>query len=147
MANPPNGKVVLETFWWNRWNANYPADWYTYLAKLAPRLATMGFDGIWTPPSCKDTSAIANIGYTPFNYYDLGQKDQKGAVGTRFGTIGLVFAAGGGGTCEWSGGVSGYCSGPLCRRRAGSFLALQSRQPAQLYLKMQYMGPSESTLF
>ena len=87
MTNPWNGKVVLETFWWNCWNANYPADWYTYLAKLAPRIAALGFDGIWTPPPCKDTNAIGNMGYTPYDYYDLGQKDQNGAVGTRFGTM------------------------------------------------------------
>ncbi len=86
MSNPWNGKVVLETFWWNCWNENYPADWYTYLAKLAPRLAAMGFDGIWTPPPCKDTIAQNNMGYTPYDFYDLGQKNQKGAAGTRFGT-------------------------------------------------------------
>jgi alpha-amylase len=87
MANPWNGKVVLETFWWNCWNANYPADWYTYLAKLAPRIAALGFDGIWIPPPCKDTDAIANMGYTPYDYYDVGQKSQNGAVSTRFGTM------------------------------------------------------------
>ncbi len=87
MGNPWNGKVVLETFWWNCWNAAYPADWYTYLAKLAPRIAALGFDGIWTPPPCKDTNAINNMGYTPYDFYDLGQKNQKGAVGTRFGMM------------------------------------------------------------
>jgi len=87
MANPWNGKVVLETFWWNCWNGNYPSDWYTFLAKLAPRLAAMGFDGIWTPPPCKDTNAQSNMGYTPYDYYDIGQKDQRGAIGTRFGTM------------------------------------------------------------
>ena len=87
MPNPWNGKVVLEAFWWNCWNAAYPHDWYTYLAKLAPRIAALGFDGIWTPPPCKDTNAEANMGYTPYDYYDLGQKNQKGAVWTRFGTM------------------------------------------------------------
>jgi alpha-amylase len=86
MSNPWNGKVVLEAFWWNCWNGNYPFDWYTYLAKLAPRIAALGFDGIWTPPPCKDTNAQNNMGYTPYDYYDIGQKNQKGAPGTRFGT-------------------------------------------------------------
>jgi alpha-amylase len=86
MNNPWNGKAVLEVFWWNCWNGNYPFDWYTYIAKLAPRIAAMGFDGIWTPPPCKDTDAHNNMGYTPYDYYDIGQKNQKGAVGTRFGT-------------------------------------------------------------
>ena len=87
MSNPWNGKVVLETFWWNCWNGNYPFDWYTYVAKLAPRLAAMGFDGIWTPPPTKDTNAQNNMGYTPYDFYDIGQKDQRGAIGTRFGTM------------------------------------------------------------
>jgi alpha-amylase len=87
MNNPWNGKAVLQVFTWNCWNGNYPFDWYTYIAKLAPRIAALGFDGIWTPPPCKDTNAQNNMGYTPFDYYDLGQKDQKGAVGTRFGTL------------------------------------------------------------
>jgi alpha-amylase len=87
MSNPWNGKVVLQAFWWNCWNGNYPFDWYTYLAKLAPRISAMGFDGIWTPPPCKDTAAHDNMGYTPYDFYDIGQKDQRGAVETRFGTM------------------------------------------------------------
>jgi alpha-amylase len=86
VVNPWNGKVVLEAFWWDCWNGNYPFDWYTYLAKLMPRLAALGFDGVWIPPPCKDTDAHRDMGYTPFDYYDLGQKNQRGAVGTRFGT-------------------------------------------------------------
>ena len=87
MPNPWNGKVVLETFWWNCWNSRFPHDWYTYLAKLAPRIAALGFDGIWTPPPCKDTNATFNMGYTPYDYYDLGQKNQNGGTSTRFGTL------------------------------------------------------------
>ena len=85
MSNPWKGKAVVEVFWWNCWNGNYPFDWYTYIAKLAPRIAALGFDGIWTPPPCKDTNAQNNMGYTPYDYYDLGQKNQMGATGTRFG--------------------------------------------------------------
>jgi hypothetical protein len=87
MGNPWNGKVVLEAFWWNCWNGNYQFDWYTYLAKLAPRLTAIGFDGIWTPPPCKGTDAHNDMGYTPYDYYDIGQKNQKSAVETRFGTM------------------------------------------------------------
>src|ERR1700733_8273508 len=91
MSNPWNGKAVLEVFWWNCWNTNYPHDWYTFIAKLAPRIAALGFDGIWTPPPCKDrpidnTAPASNeMGYTPFDYYDLGLKNQIRSVYTRFG--------------------------------------------------------------
>jgi len=85
MSNPWNGKVVLQVFWWNCANSNYDS-WYTYLAKLAPRIAAMGFDGIWTPPPCKDSAGDKPMGYTPYDYYDIGQKNQKFGVNTWFGS-------------------------------------------------------------
>ena len=85
-ANPWNGKVVLQAFWWDCWNNENPNDWYTYLARLAPRLKEMGFDGIWVPSPCKGAAATNDMGYTPFDYYDLGDKHQQGTTTTRFGT-------------------------------------------------------------
>ncbi|UCF91257.1 MAG: DUF1939 domain-containing protein [Desulfobacterales bacterium] len=84
-SNPWNGKVVLQAFWWDCWNARYPQDWYTYLAKLCPRLRDLGFDGIWIPSPVKGNAGINSMGYDVFDHYDLGDKDQKGTVATRFG--------------------------------------------------------------
>jgi alpha-amylase len=85
MPNPWYGKAVLQAFWWNCANTQYTS-WYTYLAKLAPRLANMGFDGIWTPQPCKDAGGTSSMGYTPFDLYDLGSKNQMWGPATRFGT-------------------------------------------------------------
>jgi alpha-amylase len=84
-ANPWNGKVVLQAFWWDCWNERYPQDWYTYLAKLAPRIRSLGFDGIWIPSPAKGNAGSSSMGYDIFDHYDLGDKDQKGTVATRFG--------------------------------------------------------------
>jgi len=84
-SNPWNGKVVLQAFWWDCWNENYPRDWYTYLAKLSPRLRKLGVDGIWIPPPAKGNAGINSMGYDLYDHYDLGDKDQKGSVATRFG--------------------------------------------------------------
>ncbi len=84
-ANPWNGKVVLQAFWWDAWNANYPQEWYTYLAKLAPRLRALGFDGIWIPSPAKGNVGANSMGYDLYDHYDLGEKGQKGTVATRFG--------------------------------------------------------------
>lgn len=90
-ANPWNGKVVLQAFWWDCENQRYQTNpdgtggWYTYLAKLTPRLRDMGFDGIWVPPPCKGDSGRGGMGYDLFDHYDLGAKFQKGTTGTRFG--------------------------------------------------------------
>jgi alpha-amylase len=85
VPNPWYGKAVLQAFWWNCANTQY-SSWYTYLAELAPRLAAMGFDGIWTPQPCKANGIYSNMGYAPYDYYDLGEKNQQGGVGTWFGT-------------------------------------------------------------
>jgi alpha-amylase len=85
-ANPWNGKVVLQGFWWNYWNNNYPNDWATYLADLAPRLRAMGIDAVWIPPTAKNQNPTGSVGYAPFDHYDLGDKFQCGSTPTRFGT-------------------------------------------------------------
>ena len=85
-ANPWNAKVVLQGFWWNYWNNNYPNDWATYLADLAPRLRALGIDAVWIPPTVKNQNATGSVGYAPFDHYDLGDKFQGGSTPTRFGT-------------------------------------------------------------
>ncbi len=79
-----NGKVVLQCFWWDYYNNNYPDAWSNYLADLAPRLKQMGIDAVWIPPFNKNGSSSSN-GYGPFDHYDLGDKYQKGSTGTRMG--------------------------------------------------------------
>jgi alpha-amylase len=85
-ANPWNGQVVLEAFWWDYWNSNYPNDYSTYLAKLGPRLRDLGVDMVWIPPTSKGNGGTGSVGYDIFDHYDLGDKYQKGATPTRFGT-------------------------------------------------------------
>ena len=79
-------KVVLQGFWWDYANNNYPAGWCNYLADLAPRLKTMGIDAVWVPPSAKSASGTNGVGYGPMDAYDLGDKFQKNTVKTRIGT-------------------------------------------------------------
>jgi len=47
-------KVVLQAFWWDYRNDNYPSGWANYLTELAPRLKQLGIDAIWIPPSSKN---------------------------------------------------------------------------------------------
>ncbi len=82
-------KVVVQGFWWDYRNDNFPNRWSNYLTELAPRLKAMGIDAIWVPPSYKNGST-GSVGYSPFDQYDLGDKYQKGGsdslnVRTRMG--------------------------------------------------------------
>lgn len=82
--NPTNRQVMLQGFWWDFHNNNYPTGWANYLAELAPRLKELGIDAIWIPPTIKNTGTNS-VGYAPFDHYDLGDKWQKGNVKTRNG--------------------------------------------------------------
>ena len=77
-------KVVMQGFFWDYWNNNYPNGWANYLADLAPRLKSMGVDAVWIPPTIKNGNQ--GNGYSPFDNYDLGDKWQKGFLATRMGT-------------------------------------------------------------
>jgi len=60
--------------------------WWDHLAAQANDLRKAGFSAIWLPPPLKGASGSFSSGYDAFDDYDLGSKDQKGSVPTRYGT-------------------------------------------------------------
>jgi hypothetical protein len=61
--------------------------WWDHLAIQANQLRQAGFTAIWLPPVLKtsDGNKPGSDGYGPFDDYDIGSKNQKGSVPTRFG--------------------------------------------------------------
>ena len=51
-----------------------------------PALAQAGIGAVWVPAPYKGGVGMYDMGYGPYDLYDLGSKDQKGTVPTRFGT-------------------------------------------------------------
>lgn len=60
--------------------------WWDHLAMQAHAIRSAGFTAVWLPPVWKGASGIQSVGYDTFDDYDLGSKDQRGAVPTRYGT-------------------------------------------------------------
>lgn len=60
--------------------------WWDHLAAQAQAFATSGFTAIWLPPPLKGASGSFSSGYDLFDDYDLGSKNQKGTIPTRYGT-------------------------------------------------------------
>jgi len=54
--------------------------------KDATRLANLGINYIWLPPSSKGASGTNDVGYGVYDLYDLGEFDQKGTIPTKYGT-------------------------------------------------------------
>lgn len=80
----PRRRTVLQAFWWDFRNNNYPQGWANYLVDLAPRLREAGIEAVWIPVSSKNANPMSN-GYSPFDHYDLGDKFQKNNLKTPFG--------------------------------------------------------------
>ncbi|MGB6013558.1 MAG: alpha-amylase, partial [Nodosilinea sp.] len=78
----PNG-VMMQYFHWY-----LPPDGglWNQLAEKVPDLATAGITAVWLPPAYKGASGGYDVGYSVYDLYDLGEFDQKGSVGTKYGT-------------------------------------------------------------
>lgn len=76
-------KMILQGFEWE-----LPADGkhWQRLAEKAQEIKTLGFDGVWLPPAYKGSAGIDDVGYGVYDYYDLGEFDQKGTIPTKYGT-------------------------------------------------------------
>lgn len=50
-----------------------------------PELAEAGYSSLWLPPPTKGSGGLS-VGYDLWDRFDLGSKDQRGTVRTRYGT-------------------------------------------------------------
>ncbi|MFH0908942.1 MAG: alpha-amylase family glycosyl hydrolase [bacterium] len=69
------GEVILQYF-----NTSYRE-----MADRMPELAEVGYGSIWLPPPTKGSGG-ASVGYDCWDPFDLGGKDQRSSIRTRYGT-------------------------------------------------------------
>src|SRR6202521_837225 len=55
------------------------------IALKMPELAEAGYDALWLPPPTKGSGGLS-VGYDLWDRFDLGSKDQRGSISTRYGT-------------------------------------------------------------
>ncbi len=78
--------VILQAFYWDCPKLeNREHEWWTFIKSKLPLIAEAGFTALWLPPANK-AAEWESMGYDPYDYYDLGQFDQKGGVPTWFGS-------------------------------------------------------------
>ena len=74
--------VMLQAFYWDCPRAeNCEHQWWSFIKSNLPAIAQAGFTALWLPPANKAAS-WKSMGYDPYDYYDLGEFDQKGGVPT-----------------------------------------------------------------
>src|SRR5579859_4334816 len=80
--------VLMQAFYWDCPKLEGKEyTWWNYVAGLVPELSSKGFTALWLPPACKAANlGGVSMGYDPYDYYDLGDVDQKGSKETWFGS-------------------------------------------------------------
>ncbi len=58
---------------------------YAEIARKMPELAEAGYGSLWLPPPTKGSGGLS-VGYDLWDPFDLGSKDQRSTVRTRYGT-------------------------------------------------------------
>ena len=80
--------VMLQGFYWDVpvEVAAQNGTWWDNLRGKAAGMKNAGFTALWVPPPSKGNVGIYDMGYGPFDHYDLGNYNQKGTTETRFGS-------------------------------------------------------------
>ena len=86
--------VILQTFYWDcPAIENQDYKWFPFITPRMATLASTGFTAIWLPPFYKAACIGGpSMGYDPYDYWDLGELDQKGGIPTWFGSKGDLLA-------------------------------------------------------
>ena len=80
--------VMMQAFYWDcPRQEGKEFQWWNFLKSNVADLKNTGFTSLWLPPACKAANLDGmSMGYDPYDYYDLGEIDQRGSVPTWFGT-------------------------------------------------------------
>jgi len=91
-----NGVMMQYFHWYNRAEDNL----WQRVAAEAPALAAAGITALWLPPAYKACNCNVepsrqwdDVGYSTYDWFDLGEFEQKGARRTRYGTKAEYLAA------------------------------------------------------
>lgn len=85
-------KTLLQGFYWD---VTPGGVWYDSLKHYAPFFGQMGIDAVWFPSPAKGANGPDDVGYTPYDYYDVGEFNSAGGdntsetgalIPTRYGT-------------------------------------------------------------
>lgn len=74
--------VMYQSF---QWDSPGDGKFYNRLADQAEELKDLGILSVWMPPAAKGNDEN-DVGYGNYDYWDLGEFDQKGTVRTKYGT-------------------------------------------------------------
>jgi len=83
MTIAPDSGVMLQGF---HLYTSHEGNHWRCLQQSVSELVSAGFSAVWLPPAFKGAGGDRDLGYGVYDFYDLGEFDQKGTVRTKYGT-------------------------------------------------------------
>jgi alpha-amylase len=77
-----NGTMIQFFHWYLPSDGNF----WEEVKEKAAELSQLGITAVWLPPAYKAAGGATSVGYDVYDLYDLGEFDQKGSIGTKYGT-------------------------------------------------------------
>src|SRR5829696_8609148 len=80
--------VLMQAFYWDcPGREGRDGAWWEHVESKVAELGQAGFTALWLPPAAKAANLFGfpSMGYDPYDYYDLGDIDQRGRTRTYFG--------------------------------------------------------------
>ena len=111
------------------------------IAGEASHLAQKGFSALWLPPMTKASGGAADVGYSAYDLYDLGEFDQCGSVATKYGDRTQLLSAI---TAAHSAGLQVYGDVVLHRKHGGDGIELLEGTPVSWRDRNRAMAPVQS---
>jgi alpha-amylase len=71
---------------WFHWYILADGSHWKLLKEQVKDLADVGITALWLPPAYKGIGGKYDVGYGVYDLFDLGEFEQKGSVGTKYGT-------------------------------------------------------------
>ena len=80
--------VIMQSFYWDCPRIEGKEyQWWNHVKGQVSSLKAAGFTALWLPPACKAANiAGISMGYDPYDFYDLGDINQRGSKKTWFGS-------------------------------------------------------------
>lgn len=63
----------------------FETSWSEVTARI-PEIAAAGYTAIWLPPPTKGAEGVKDVGFSVFDRFDLGDRDQRGTIPSKYGT-------------------------------------------------------------
>jgi alpha-amylase len=110
------------------------------VAQDALALAQAGFSALWLPPMTKASGGAADVGYSAYDLYDLGEFDQCGSVATKYGDRTQLLQAI---ASVHNAGLQVYGDVVLHRKHGGDGLELLEGTPVSWRDRNRAMAPAQ----